>query len=185
MDRQHPSRFPVLFVIASLLLGVTAAYAAGPMRWLDLDVRWTGGGDPVSVHVPAQLAGIALGALTTGPYDRGIVHLGAAPDGLPTWNALLAMLRAMKPGQPLSLEAGGITLQARRTADTVRIHAKRLGDHPAELSLTLPADILGTLTVDEHGDLDFRPVLERLPTFPPGDILTGHDDRATVHLRIE
>jgi len=180
-SRHHPCLAG--FIVAVLTAG--AALAGAPTRWIDVHVERAGAAAPIAVHVPAELAWIALGALETGPWDRGVLHLGKAPEGIPAWNALLAMFAAMKPGQSVALEASGVRVKARRAGGIVRIHAVREGERPADVTIALPAEVFSTLTVDGNGDLDLNPLLRRLGTFPPGDLITGRDGDTTARVRIE
>jgi len=183
MKTNHRAR--ILLALLLPVLCTPAALAGSPVRWVDVQVEREGGEAPLALHVPATLAGIALGALQIGAWDRGVVHLGESPEGLPAWNAVLAMLAAMEPGQSLSLEASGVRVRARRAGETVRIHAVREGEEPADVAIALPVEVLANLAVDGNGDLDLHPVLDRLDSFPPGDVITGRDRGTTVRVRID
>ncbi len=183
MKTNHRARLLLAILLPALFAPV--ALAGPPIRWIDVRVEREGGKAPLALHVPASLAGAALGALEIGAWNRGMVHLGPSPEGLPAWNAVLAMLAAMEPGQSLSLEASGVRVRARRAGETVRIHAVREGEAPADLRIVLPVEVLAGLAVDENGDLDLHPVLDRLDSFPPGDVITGRDRGTTVRVRID
>ena len=169
----------------ALAVVMVSAAAAGETRWVDVRVERTSGGPPIALHLPAAFAGAALEALEVGRWHGGVVPLGAPPKGLPGWEGLLAMLNAMRPGDSLEIAAGGTVVRARRTDSTLHLHAVREGERAGELRAAIPAEALRSVSVTPEGELDLRPLLETLATFPPGELARGHDATARFRVLVE
>ena len=173
----------VALVITGLLLAATAM-AGEPMRWLNVNVQEHGDKTTVKVRVPISLVRSVMSAVKTKDFDAGVVTLDAE-DAEVDWAKLLEAIKSAPDGDFVTVEAPDAHVAISKKGGTIHIHVTQKDDEKAHVNVTVPADLIAALSVDEQNRLDLRPILDRLAELPTGNLVTVESSEADVRVWIE
>ena len=173
----------LVLVITGLLLAASAM-AEEPMRWLNVNVQEHGDQTTVKVRVPINLVRTVMSAVKTDDFDAGVVRLDM-DDAQVDWPKLLEAIKTAPDGDFVTVEAPDAHVEISKKAGTIHIRVTEKEDEKAHVNVTLPADLIAALTVDEQNRLDLRPILDRLAELPTGDLVTVQSSDADVRVWIE
>ncbi len=166
------------------LLVAAAAMAAEPTRWLNVNVQEHGEKTTVKVRVPINLVTTVMESVKTEDFDAGVVKLDMN-DAEVDWPKLFEAIKSAPDGDFVTVEAPDAHVEISKKAGTIHIHVTEKNDEAAHVKVTVPADFIAALSVDEQNRLDLRPILDRLAELPTGDLVTVESTDADVRVWIE
>jgi hypothetical protein len=172
-----------LVAAAAAGLLAAAAFAAEPVRWINVHVVEHEDNTDVKVHLPLSLVQTLVDAVHTKDFDAGMVTIDMDRAEI-DWVVILRELQKAPEGEYVTVEEPDASVHFGKQDGVVTVDVQEKGEHGEHVVVRLQEPLLNAVKVE--GDrLDVRALLSRLTEAKVGDLLTVESTDANVRVWVE
>lgn len=172
----------VSFFSCPALLGAAEAPDAQP--WLNVSVQASEDHANVQVHLPLNMILLVMESVKVEGFNAGKIKLEGA-DAEIDWSSLLKAVKEGPIGKYVTVSSDDADVDVSKTEKNLLINVHQKTDEKAEVMVRLPIQLMDTLNIDEHNQIDLAGLLRGLKSLPDGDLVTVNSDEAKVRVWVE